>query len=198
VFKSGSAGIPTDMNSFPPPTFFRVSSSHYKKTYYQNRGFSLVELIVVIVLLGLMFGIAVPNFREAMLTDSLDNASLNIIGLVQDLRERAVSDQIPYILNFDIPEKKMWAFPSNATDEERETAQESAAVLPDDVIIQDVWTWASGKQYNDAAIRFNRKGYIEQSVIHLQSEDGRELSLELAPFLGSIKIHEGYLDHAGG
>jgi general secretion pathway protein H len=54
------------------------------------------------------------------------------------------------------------------------------------------------KAYDEATIRFSKKGYIEQSMIHLQSQDGRQLSLELTPFLGSIKIHDGYVDFDRG
>jgi len=170
----------------------------FRKSKRYARGFTLIELVVVIVLLGLMFGITVPRFRQALLNDALDTTSLRLIGLVQDLRERAISGQVSYILHLDIREKRIWAFASTASEEEQETARERAYELPADVRIQDVWSWSSGKLFNEGIIRFSRKGYIEQSMIHLQSEDGRELSLELTPFLGSIKIHDGYVDFDKG
>lgn len=157
-------------------------------------GYTLIELIVVLILLGLMFGLTVPRFRQAILSDSLDATALRLIGLVQDLRERAISDQVAYVLHFDIRARKIWAFANTATEEEQESARERAFELPVDVRIEDIWSWSSGKLYDEATIRFSRKGYIEQSMIHLQSEDGRQLSLELTPFLGSIKTHEGYVD----
>ena len=116
----------------------------------------------------------------------------------ENLREKAISDQVSYILNFDIREKKLWYFSTTASEEEQEWAMERAYYLPDEVEIEDIWTWSSGKHYDDATIIFSRKGYIEQSMIHLQSEDGRQLSLELTPFLGSIKIHDGYVDFDRG
>lgn len=170
----------------------------FKKTVANKSGYTLIELIVVIILLGLMFGLVVPKFRQAVLSDSLDATSLRIIGLVEDLRERAISDQISYVLHFDIRGRELWAFASDATAEEQETARERAYQLPADVIIEDIWSWSRGKIYDDATIQFSKKGYIEQSMIHLQSEDGRQLSLELTPFLGSIKIHDGYVDFDRG
>ena len=169
-----------------------------KKTAANKSGYTLIELIVVIILLGLMFGLVVPKFRQAVLSDSLDATSLRIIGLIENLRERAVSDQISYVLHFDIRGRELWAFASDATAEEQETARERAYQLPADVIIEDIWSWSRGKIYDDATIQFSKKGYIEQSMIHLQSEDGRQLSLELTPFLGSIKIHNGYVDFDRG
>jgi prepilin-type N-terminal cleavage/methylation domain-containing protein len=172
--------------------------SFIKKTSSNAKGYTLIELIVVIILLGLMFGLTIPKFRQTVLRDSLDATSLRIIGLVKDLRERAISDQVTYILHFDIREKKLWAFASTVSEEEQEAAEERAYRLPDEVEIEDIWSWSRGKLYEDATIRFSKKGYVEQSMIHLQSEDGRQLSLELAPFLGSIKIHEGYVDFNRG
>jgi general secretion pathway protein H len=178
------------------PMLPQSENSHitFKKPSHMMKGYTLIELIVVIVLLGIIFGISIPRFRQALLSDSLDTASLRVIGLVQNLREKAISDQVSYILHFDIREKRIWAFAGNASEEEQETARDRAYELPQDIKIQDIWSWSSGKFFDEGTIRFSRKGYIEQSVIHLQSEDGREVSLELTPFLGSIKIHEGYVD----
>ena len=198
TLKSCFAGAPSGRNNFLLPFSLPLPQSTFKKSSKHARGYTLIELIVVIVLLGLMFGITVPRFRQDLLSDSLDSTSLKLIGLAQDLRERAISGQVSYMLHLDIREKRIWAFAGTATEEEQEIARERAYELPADVKIQDVWSWSSGKVFDEGIIRFSRKGYIEQSMIHLQSEDGREISLELTPFLGSIKIHEGYVDFDRG
>lgn len=192
--KSCFAGLASSENFLPPLFFPGRQGLDSRKNASASQGYTLLELIVVIVLLGLMFGLTVPKFRQAILSDSLDATSLRIIGLVQDLREKAISDQVSYVLHFDIREKKLWAFASTASEEEQETAKERAYQLASDIRIEDIWSWSSGKLYDEAVIRFSKKGYIEQSMIHLQAEDGRQLSLELTPFLGSITIHEGYVD----
>ena len=198
ILKSCFAGTPPGKNNILLPLFSRFLHNPVKKSFKHTNGFTLIELIMVIVLIGLMFGITVPRFRESLVNDSLNAASLKLIGLVQDLRERAISGQVSYILHLDIPEKRIWAFASTATEEEQEAARERAFKLPADGTIQGVWSWSSGKFFNEGTIYFSRKGYIEESMIHLQSEDGRELSLELTPFLGKIKIHEGYVDFDRG
>ena len=198
TLKSCFAGTLSGKNNPLLSSSARFPHSTFKKLSHHSKGFTLIELIVVLVLLGLMFGITVPKFRQALLSDPLDATSLRLIGLVQDLRERAISGQVTYILHFDIRENKIWAAASTASEEEQEDARERVYKLPADVRIQDVWSWSSGKFYNEGIIRFSRKGYIEQSMIHLQSEDGREMSLELTPFLGSVKIHEGYVDISRG
>ena len=177
---------------------FSIVRPDHNAARLNRRGYTLLELIVVIVLLGLIFGLTVPKFRQALLSDSLDATSLRMIGLVQNLREQAIRGQEPYSLHIDIRSNKVWSFPSSASEEEQVKARERAYTLPPDVQIQDIWSSNGGKLYDEAVIRFSKKGYVEQSVIHLKSEDGRELSLELYPFLGSIKIHEGYVDIQSG
>lgn len=198
LLKSCFTGRSSARDSRLHPKFSNSQLIFFQKTSTNAKGYTLIELIVVIVLLGLMFGLTVPKFRQALLSDSLDATSLRIIGLVENLRERAISDQVSYVLHFDIREKKLWAFASNASEEKQETARERAYQLSDDVKIEDIWSWSSGKLYDEATIHFSKKGYVEQSMIHLESEDGRQLSLELTPFLGSIKIHDGYVDFDRG
>jgi len=173
------------------PFFFQKSST-------RDRGFTLIELIVVLVVIGIMLSITIPKFRQALVSDSLNTTSLRLIGLVQDLRERAISSQVSYTLHFDIPHKSIWYVASDASEAEQETAREKAYELPDDIRIEDIWSWRSGTFYDEAAILISRKGYIEQAMIHLESDDGREISLELTPFLGSVKIHEGYVEISKG
>jgi hypothetical protein len=150
--------------------------------------------VVVIVLLGLLFGLVLPQLRTSPLRDSLDSTALRLIGLVDDLRGQAVSDQVVYLLHLDIRGKRVWYHAADATEEDREVAENRAQRLPPDVKIEDVWSWSGGRLYDEATILFSRKGYIEQAMIHLQADDGRQVSLELTPFLGSVTIHDGYVD----
>lgn len=192
--KSCFAGRSFDKDSGLPPLLSDIQPHFSKKTSINGKGYTLIELVVVIILLGLIFGLILPKFRTSVLRDSLNASSLRIIGLVENLREKAISDQLSYILHIEIREKKLWYFASTASEEEQEWARERAYYLPADIEIEDIWSWSSGKLYDEATIFFSKKGYIEQSMIHLQSDDGRQLSLELTPFLGSINIHDGYVD----
>lgn len=196
--KSCLAGSPSGRGFHLLLFFSGFQLNFLKKKSPGARGYTLLELIVVLVLLGLMLGLAVPKFRQTLMSDSLDATSLRIIGLVEDLRERAISDQVSYVLHFDMRGRKLWTFASNATEEEQEIARERAYLLPPDVKISDIWSWSKGKLYEETTIYFTKQGYVEQSMIHLQSLDGRQLSLELTPFLGSIKIHDGYVDFDRG
>jgi len=162
----------------------------------KERGYTLIELAVVIMLIGLMLGVSIPRFRSFLLTDSLKSSTLRIIGLVKELRSDAVRENRIYDLHFDMGSNLIWVGFEGMTQEESELAHKRAFQLSQDVKIIDVWRMGKGKKVDgDATIRITYKGYLEQSIIHLGADDGREFSLILQPFLGSIKSYDRYIDN---
>jgi len=162
----------------------------------KERGYTLIELAVVIMLIGLMLGVSIPRFRSFLLTDSLKSSTLRIIGLVKELRSDAVRENRIYDLHFDMGSNLIWVGFEGMTQEESELAHKRAFQLSQDVKIIDVWRMGKGKKVDgDATIRITYKGYLEQSIIHLGADDGREFSLILQPFLGSIKSYDRYTDN---
>ena len=115
--------------------------------------------------------------------------------MVKGLRNEAIQEQKVYLLHFDIGSNRVWIDSDAMTEEECELAREKAFELPQDVRVLDVWSREKGKKAVDkAVIRFSQKGYVEQTLIHLRAEDGREFTLVLNPFLVRIKIYDKYVD----
>lgn len=160
-----------------------------------TRGFTLIELTVVVFLIGIMLAVSIPRFRYSLITDDLKLSTRRIIGLITSLRNEAIREQKTYLLHLDIGSNQLWIDFDGITKEEREMAREKAFQLPVDIRIIDVWTKAKGKRIDgEVNIRFSKKGYAEQTVIHLGSEDGREFTLLLNPFLSKIKSYDKYVD----
>ena len=161
----------------------------------KRQGFTLIELAVVVVLIGLMLAVSIPRFRYSLLTDNLKSTTRRIVGIVKSIRNEAIREQNVYLLHFDIGSNRFWIDSDAMTEEECELAREKAFELPPDVRVIDVWSRDRGKKAVDkAVIRFSKKGYVEQTAIHLGAEDGREFTLVLNPFLGTIKIYNKYVD----
>jgi prepilin-type N-terminal cleavage/methylation domain-containing protein len=161
-----------------------------------TKGYTLIELIVVIVLLGLIFSIAAPRFRDAVLTDNLKTTTRRLIGLIKELRSDAIQKRTDQILFFDLESNMYWYGPADMTEEGRDLFRNKNAIeLPPDVRITDVWTKGTGKKMvGELSIRFQKKGYAQQSAIHLESEDGSEFTLLLRPFLPEVKVFEKYIE----
>lgn len=161
----------------------------------KRQGFTLIELTVVIALIGMMLAISIPRFRYSLLTDNLKSVTRRLIGVVKEIRNDAVREQKAYFLYLDLESNKVWVESPGMGQEERTMTRERAFALPGDIRIMDVWQKEWGKQVDgEVAIRFTKKGYVEHTVIHLGAEDGREFTLILSPFLGTIKSYDKYVD----
>ncbi|MCP4683153.1 MAG: prepilin-type N-terminal cleavage/methylation domain-containing protein [Desulfobacterales bacterium] len=160
-----------------------------------KKGYTLIELVVVVLLIGMTMGLTIPRFRQAVLTDPLKGATRKMVGIIKGIRSEAIQRHKVYSLYFDLESDLFWIEPDDIGEEERELVRSKAASLPGDVRVRDVRINGKGKKtVGEAAIRFNEKGYIQGSLIHLNSADGREFTLMLSPFLGKVKVFDKYVD----
>lgn len=160
-----------------------------------TKGFTLIELAVVIALLGLFLGLTIPRFQYYLVADDLKATTRKIVGLVREVRNEAIREQRVYTIHLDIESNRWWTEHTGMEDEEMVLAKEEAFVLPGGVRILDVWCRGKGKQaHGEVILHFGKKGYVEQTLIHLGADDGREFTLTLSPFLGTVKVHDTYVD----
>ncbi len=163
---------------------------------FEKRGFTLIELVLVITLIGLMLSIGLPSLRNALFTDELNSSTRKIMGLVKGLRHRAIREGRSFNLYFDIESGRFWIKSLSGKEDEREGVD--VLQMPPDLSILDVWSGHQGKvARGQGAIHFTKRGYVQHTVIHLESSDGKELSLEISPFMRKTKIYKDYLDIGG-
>jgi prepilin-type N-terminal cleavage/methylation domain-containing protein len=160
-----------------------------------TEGYTLIELVVVVALLGLFLGLAIPRFRYALITDDLKATTRRIVGLVREVRNEAIRKQKVYLVHLDLESNRLWIEYAGMGEEEIALAQEQAFVFPPGVRLLDVWRRGKGKESDgEVILHFGKKGYVEQTLIHLGADDGREFTLTLSPFLGTVKIYDKYVD----
>ncbi len=160
-----------------------------------NRGFTLIELSVVLILIGIVMAFAVPRFQTGIVTDELKATTRRMIALIKGLKDEAVREHKVCFLHFDLESNQYWIDSTAMTEEERALTHARASTFPAGVRVLDVWFRDKGKEVaGQTAIRFSRKGYIQPSVIHLGAEDERVFTLVLSPFLGNVRVYEEYID----
>ncbi len=161
----------------------------------QAKGFTLIELIVVVVLLGLIFSFAAPRFRDTILSDSLKNATRKMVNLIRNTRNVAVRQHLDYLLFFDLEKNEYWYETGDMTEEERTGAREKAEKLPDEVRITDIWIRDKGKEMGgNVSLKFRKEGYTQQSAIHLESEDGKNFTIAVCPFIPKVEVLDDYVE----
>jgi prepilin-type N-terminal cleavage/methylation domain-containing protein len=173
----------------------KTSANHGPRTTDngQSRGFTLLELIVVISLLGIMLVLTVPRFHETLLLDESKTNSRWIIGKIQSLKEAAVRNQKRYILHIDLDSERFWETDESMSPEAIENAAVNADALPSGLKITDIEYPIHGKiNSGQAEIAFYKNGFSDKVFIHVQ--DGEtHISYLIEPFLSEVSRYETYI-----
>jgi len=72
------------------------------KWLHKNSGFTLVELMIVMSIIGILSSIAVPKFMGSLNRSRLTEASLDIFGTIQQSRTLAAKMNRNIVVAFDI------------------------------------------------------------------------------------------------
>lgn len=73
-----------------------------------KRGFVLLELIVVVTILGIMFGVMTPLFRRSYNNLRIRSAYKDITAAIRHAQERAIMEEREFRVNFDEREGTYW------------------------------------------------------------------------------------------
>ncbi|WP_169309268.1 Tfp pilus assembly protein FimT/FimU [Desulforhopalus sp. IMCC35007] len=170
------------------------------RRYYLNKanGFTLLELIVVCVLIGIMLTISVPSMRSTFFTNPLKSTARQVVGLINEVRQTAVRNQQAYQLRFSQLENRVW-YEKDALEEdtlsidEESVMQKQEIQFPESVSIANVWLHSSGVTSEEqTSIWISKKGYMDQAAIQLTDSGGDSLTIKLNPFTEPIIITEEF------
>jgi prepilin-type N-terminal cleavage/methylation domain-containing protein len=159
-----------------------------------KQGFTLVELLIVVVLIGVILVLAIPTARDVLTGDNLKKASRQLIEMERKLRVEAVRDQIDYILYLDLPNSAYWVITSDMTPEKQDEVKKNAKHLPSGVSISDIVGENNNKRYEgEIKIKFGKNSICPPTVIHLAYEEN-SMTLVINPFLGIADVYDKYID----
>lgn len=153
-----------------------------------NRGFTLIELVVVTLLLGIILFVAAPRVREIIAGDPLEIAGRRLAALGGELRAEAVREGKVYHLALDLEDGRFFTFPRDSSPEELSRKREKAWSLGEGVRLVEVDPIRKDKIFTgEAIIRFFPNGYAEPAIIYLERGEERA-SIFIHPVLPVVKV----------
>ncbi len=122
-----------------------------------QRGFSLIELMVVIVIMGLLF-LSVPALRKHSANASLIQASEGLASTMRLARQRAVATGNNTVVFFDVASNSYWIFDDPDGDGQLDSGerQTSLTKLPSGVRFGEV-------NFDQNRVSFNPRGSADKT-----------------------------------
>ena len=162
----------------------------------QAEGFTLIELMVVMLLITIVLSVTVPRLSSGLMQDPQKKANRWMINTVQALRAAAIEKQKSQALVVDFANNRLFTIDSSMDDEALAAAAEKAFVLPKSIQLVDVLFPNDEQQSVDTVeIYFYAAGYCDPSIIHLKNDDGYRFSYKIEPLLPKVKVSEEWLTY---
>jgi prepilin-type N-terminal cleavage/methylation domain-containing protein len=159
----------------------------------QSKGFTLIELAMVIIVLGIMISLVIPTLGEVT-GANLKRSARHLTGMVRFLRDEAEATKTVYRLRFDVPGGHYWAEMLTVTSERTmefkrvPSAISAEGNLSGNTVFKSV---RAGSHPDDPSILFTPDGWVEKTFIHLQDGNARDYTLIVRPLTGDTELHEG-------
>ncbi len=159
----------------------------------KNRaGLTLIEILIVVLLLGILLGIASPRMASSFSGMQLSTGSKDIAALARYAWQRAVLDEVDYRINFDQANSKYWLTYRKEPLTDPEKFQHISGSLgkiynlPEKVKILRIIHPADSFPY----ITFYPDGTADETRIYLKNDNGKVYVISTSRIVGKITVEE--------
>ncbi len=157
-------------------------------------GFTLLELVIVMVIIGIAVGIILPRLPDISGLET-DRGVRKLELLIKLTRDRALTLSRYYRLDFDLDQSVVTASYFGPEDKYIPDEDVRTLRLPEQMKIVDVVTAGEGKKNEGIGkIHLSPRGIVEPSIIHVGDRKGRILSIRPEMLSGVVRLEDGYVE----
>lgn len=158
----------------------------------RQHGFTLIELCVILLLIGLFSGLLIPNLARFG-QGNLDASARHLRGTIKYLFNEAALTGCEHRLIYDLDRgtyRAMILRPGGELTELQGTGK--GARLMDGVRFRELTLRGRGSfSTGEISTRIHPTGWLEETIIHMQDRAGTELTLRISPLSGIADIYPG-------
>lgn len=167
----------------------------FLKAPASRSGFTLIELMVVMLLITIVLGVAIPKFSGGAFQDPVKKLSRWMINTVRNLRSAAIQKQIVQALVIDLDNRRMWMIDDQMSEEALASASDKALTLADGLRVVDVrFPGQDPVTSGTTEVKFYPAGFSDQALIHLQNDDTERFSFLVEPLLPKVKFFDEWIE----
>jgi general secretion pathway protein H len=163
----------------------------------QSKGFTLIELTIVIVILGVMLTLIIPRLGE-LGEANLKQSARHLTSTIRFLHDESQARKSRFRLRFDITEGRYWVEvltfnPGDMTAEYKRYSSEmgTEGSLSGQTTFRDVKV---ASHPDDPYIEFSPNGWVERTLIHLRDGEGRDFTLLVNTLTGNTELRDGNVE----
>lgn len=147
----------------------------------RSRGFTLLELVMVLVIIGLVLALSYPSLSRGTVTLHLRAAGRDVLSCLRYAREKAITQQTGVLVTVDKDAQTVVL-----TDDLGEGARTLS--LPEDVRIQRIALSGLEILEGPLVLLYRPNGSAPNAEIDLQSRNGGVLRIVTDPITGGARI----------
>jgi prepilin-type N-terminal cleavage/methylation domain-containing protein len=153
-----------------------MSAKEDKELYFKGDGFTLLELILVMVVISTVLAMAAPSLRGFFSSRKIHDAADNILSLIRYARSQAITEGSNYRLNFDNDNGCYWlTIRQGGVDSDLNNEFGRRFLLPDDTTVE--LEKEDDQTGNEKYIAFFPQGLAEVGTITLTDRRGDVISI---------------------
>lgn len=143
----------------------------------EKRGFTIIELMVVIVIAGILIGVAIPSFRILYSRNAITRGEALILNTVLEVKSKASSGTKSWEIILDGP-------------------TDSISTQPKGGPVATTKSLPQGVEFTNGSLNLTFEFFRDGTAVSttgvntfsIQDDNGRQKTLELIPQIGEVKV----------